>query len=71
MKVTALIPENLIKEVRKYSNGKNITDSLVIALQDWIALQKIKNLNSLVLATPLEFRKEFSADKIRKQNRKS
>lgn len=71
MKVTALIPDSLIKDVRKYSNGKNITDSLVIALEDWIALQKIKNLNSLVLADPLEFRKEFSADKIRNQNRKS
>ena len=53
MKVTALIPDTIIDEVKKYSNGKNITDSLMIALEDWIALQKLKNLNSLVLETPL------------------
>jgi len=71
MKVTALIPDTIIKEVKKYSKGKNITESLVIALEDWIALQKLKNLNSLILETPLQFRNDFSAQKIRKMNRKS
>jgi hypothetical protein len=69
MKVTALIPDTIIKEVKKYSNGKNITDSLIIALKDWVALQKLKNLNSLILETPLQFRNDFSAQKIRKLNR--
>lgn len=71
MKVTALIPDTIIKEVKKYSNGKNITESLVIALEDWVALQKLKNLNSLILEAPLQFRNGFSAQKIRKLNRKS
>ena len=70
MKVTALIPDIIIDEVKKYSNGKNITDSLMIALEDWIALQKLKNLNSLVLETPLSFERNFSAEKARKLNQK-
>lgn len=70
MKVTALIPDTIIDEVKKYSNGKNITDSLMIALEDWIALQKLKNLNSLVLESPLTFERNFSAEKIRKLNQK-
>ena len=70
MKVTALIPDTIIDEVKKYSNGKNITDSLMIALEDWIALQKLKKLNSLVLETPLSFERNFSAEKARKLNQK-
>ncbi len=70
MKVTALIPDTIIDEVKKYSNGKNITDSLMIALEDWIALQKLKKLNSLVLETPLSFERNFSAEKVRKLNQK-
>ncbi len=70
MKVTALIPDTIIDEVKKYSKGKNITDSLMIALEDWIALQKLKNLNSLVQETPLKFQNNFSAEKIRKLNQK-
>jgi|JI9StandDraft_2_1071091.scaffolds.fasta_scaffold40571_2 hypothetical protein len=70
MKVTALIPDTIIDEVKKYSNGKNITDSLIIALEDWIALQKLKNLNSLVLETPLSFERNFSAEKVRKINQR-
>ncbi len=62
--------DTIIDEVKKYSNGKNITDSLIIALEDWIALQKLKNLNSLVLETPLSFERNFSAEKARKLNQK-
>jgi len=70
MGVILIIPDTIIDEVKKYSNGKNITDSLMIALEDWIALQKLKNLNSLVLETPLSFERNFSAEKARKLNQK-
>ncbi|HEY4656755.1 MAG TPA: type II toxin-antitoxin system VapB family antitoxin, partial [Cyclobacteriaceae bacterium] len=42
MKVTALLPEDLIQEVRKASGGKNITESIRIALEDYIARQRLK-----------------------------
>ncbi|GJQ60920.1 MAG: hypothetical protein SCALA701_37210 [Candidatus Scalindua sp.] len=36
VKVTALIPDNLIMEVKEYTKGKNITESLIKALSEWI-----------------------------------
>lgn len=70
MKVTALIPDQLVNEVKKYSGGKNITDSLVIALGEWISLKKIKDLNSKIQDKPLEFNNNFNAKKLRSINRK-
>jgi hypothetical protein len=69
MKVTALIPEDMIRDVKKYSGGRNITDSLLIALTDYLSRQRIKKLVKRVKAKPLEFRSDFSADLIRKINR--
>ena len=69
MKVTALIPDNLIEEVKEYTKGKNTTESLIKALSEWIKMQKIKKLNSTISKTPLKFRKNFSSQKTRKINR--
>jgi hypothetical protein len=71
MKVTALIPDDLIHEVKDFAHGKNITDSLVIALRDWISVQKLKNLKEHVRKHPLTFKKNFSSQKIRELNRNS
>ena len=70
MKVTAIIKDNLISEVRRYARGKNLTDSLTIALKEWVALKHIKELNATVNDRPLEFQKNFKALDIRKLNRK-
>ncbi len=40
MKVTALIPDDIIKEVKDLSGGKNITESLIIALNECISLKR-------------------------------
>jgi hypothetical protein len=71
MKVTALIPDDLISEVRDLTAGKNITESLIIALKEWIALQKIRQTCDKVKARPLSFSDNFTADKVRGLNRKS
>jgi hypothetical protein len=55
MKVTALIPDELIVEVRQLSKGKNITESLIIALKEWSAMKKIKVLNEELGKKPLQF----------------
>jgi hypothetical protein len=67
MKVTAIIPDLIIKEVRYYSKGKNITDSVTIALQEWLSLKHLSDLNSQVEKSPLQFSE--NAEKIRKTNR--
>ena len=70
MKVTAILPDDLIDDIKHYSRGRNITESLMIALRDWIALQKIKELNQKIKKEPLKFRKGFSAGKVRSINRR-
>lgn len=40
MKLTALIPDNLIEKVREYTQGKDITEPLIKALAQWIQTQK-------------------------------
>jgi hypothetical protein len=69
MKVTAILPDDLIADVQKYSGGKNITDSLHKALIEWVKINKIKNLNSQLKFSPLSFKDGFNADSVRKINR--
>jgi len=70
MKVTAIISDNLISEIKRYAKGKNLTESLTIVLKEWLASKRIKELNGIVRESPLEFNKSFSAEKIREINRK-
>jgi hypothetical protein len=70
MKVTALIPDPLVHEIEDYAHGKNLTESLVIALSEWLALKKIAKLGDKVVAKPLKFIPSFSAERVRYLNRK-
>jgi len=70
MKVTALIPNELVSEVKELTHGKNITDALISALTDWVSIQRIRKLNNEVKSRPLNFRKGFLATSIRETNRK-
>ncbi|WP_036096089.1 hypothetical protein [Leptospira weilii] len=69
MKVTAILPDDLITEIQKYSGGKNITDSLQKALSEWLKQAKIKKLNQKLDKSPLAFQKGFSSESIRNLNR--
>jgi len=71
MKVTAILPDDLVSEVKRYSKGKNTTESLLIALGEWLALRRIKELNRKVETEPLLFDPSFSAELARKINRES
>jgi hypothetical protein len=68
MKVTAIIPDEIINDVRKYTEGKNITDSLIKALNDWLYAKRIENLNDRLSNNPLQFQEGFSAEQIRNLN---
>lgn len=70
MKVTALIPDELVHEIKQYSGAKNITESFIIALNEWLALKKVKELNLLIKKHPLHFSSEFSPSNVREINRK-
>lgn len=70
MKVTAIIKDNLISEVKKLAKGKNLTESLTIALKEWVALKHIKELNNMVSEHPIEFISDLNTSDIRNLNRK-
>lgn len=69
MKVTALLDDNLIQELIALTGGKNITDSLRIAIKDWIRREKLKRVADDIVKKPFEFNDEFSAEDIRDINR--
>lgn len=69
MKVTSIIPDALLEDVRKLSGARNITESLIRALEEWVAIKKICNLNDRVREVPLVFKDDLSAEKMRARNR--
>ena len=70
MKVTAIIPDSLINDVKKLSKGKNITESLIVVLQEWIDLQKLRGVGNRIRRNPVKFISGFTAENIRAFNRK-
>lgn len=74
MKVTVILPDNLIEEVKEFTKGKNLTEGSIIALKEWSNLRHIKDikeLNKKIEKTPLKFSTNFNADNIRELNRRS
>ncbi len=70
MKVTALIPDDIVNEIKQYAGGQTLTDSLIVALKEWLSLKKIKKLNQQIESSPLHFKEDVSASEIRSINRK-
>jgi hypothetical protein len=65
MKVTALIPDEIVRDVQEYTEGKNITDSLIKALSDWLYIKRIQKLNNEVRKEPLQFLDGFNIETLR------
>ena len=65
MKVTAIIPDEIISDVQDYTGGKNITDSIIKALSDWLYIKRIQKLNREVRKEPLQFLDGFDIEKLR------
>jgi hypothetical protein len=71
MKVTALIPDDLVNEVKKMTGGNNVTESTIIALKDFTSRKRLAKVVSKVKREPLSFQDKFTATSIRKINRKA
>jgi hypothetical protein len=67
MKVTAIIPDNLVNETQAISNAKNITEALIIALNTYISIQKLKAMGEDISKSPLKFK--HTAEEIREINK--
>jgi len=70
MKVTALVPDDLIKDVQHFAMGGNLTESLLIALNEWVASRKLRSLGVEIRKQPLEFAPRFSAARVRGASRR-
>lgn len=68
MKVTALISDDLLNEVKSLSHAKTTTDALVIVMKEWLASKKLRELNRKIRETPFQFADDFSAEKVRELN---
>ena len=71
MKVTAIIPDALVSEVQRLAGRKNLTESIIAALTEWAALQRIRELNRQVRKRPLVFQPGFTAASVRELNRRA
>ncbi len=69
MKVTALIADDLVAEVQRISGGKNITESITIALKHYLDSQKINKVFEEIESEPLVFREDFVPYGNRENNR--
>lgn len=67
MKVTAIIDDNIIKDAMKYSKASNVTETLKVALNEYVRLQKLKALSRMIKEEPVQF--NLSAEEIRNLNR--
>jgi len=65
MKVTAIIPDEIVSDVQEYTKGKNITDSIIKALSDWLYIKRIQKLNNEVRNEPLQFADGFNGEIVR------
>jgi len=53
MKVTAIIADDLIENVRRYTHSSTITEAITIALKDWVDIYNIKELNKQIQQNPI------------------
>ena len=66
MKVTAIIADDLVNNVKEYTRSSTITEALTIALKDWVNIYNIKELNKKIAQNPIYIK---NGQKIRKANR--
>ncbi|MDR1287608.1 MAG: hypothetical protein LBK08_08380 [Treponema sp.] len=66
MKVTAIIADDLINDVKAYTQSSTVTEAITIALKDWIDIYNIKELNKKIAQKPLFLE---NGQKIREINR--
>ena len=68
MKVTAIIADDLISNVKRYTRSSTVTEAITIALKDWIDIYNIKELNKQIKQDPIFIE---NGQKIRELNRLS
>ncbi|MCL2128961.1 MAG: hypothetical protein FWH35_01230 [Treponema sp.] len=66
MKVTAIIDDNLVNNVKVFTRSSTITEAITIALKDWLDMYNIKELNKSIAKKPIVIN---NGQQIRETNR--
>jgi Lhr-like helicase len=66
MKVTAIIADELVNDVKAYTRSSTVTEAITIALKDWLDIHNIKELNKKIAKKPIYIN---NGQQIRKINR--
>ena len=66
MKVTAIIADELIYNVKAYTRSSTVTEAITIALKDWVNIHNIKELNEQIKQNPIDIK---NGQDIRELNR--
>ena len=53
MKVTAIIDDNLVNNVKVFTRSSTVTEAITIALRDWLDMYNIKELNKNIAKKPI------------------
>jgi len=67
MKVTAIIEDTLVNNVKEFTHSSTVTEAITIALRAWIDIYTIKELNKRISKNPIIIE---NGNKIRRANRK-
>ena len=66
MKVTAIIADDLVNNVKAYTRSSTVTEAITIVLKDWLDIYNIKELNKEIGKNPIIIE---NGQKIRETNR--
>jgi hypothetical protein len=66
MKVTAIIADDLVNNVKACTRSSTVTEAITIALKDWLDIYNIKELNKKISQNPININ---SGQQIRRINR--
>jgi Lhr-like helicase len=66
MKVTAIIADDLVNNVKAYTRSSTVTEAITIALKDWLDIYNIKELNTRISQNPINIE---NGQQIREINR--
>ena len=53
MKITAIIADDLVNNVKAYTQSSTITEAITIALKDWVNIHNIKELYKMIRQNPI------------------
>ena len=53
MKVTAILADELVSNVKAYTRSSTVTEGITIALKEWVDLHNIKELNRQIKQNPI------------------